>query len=209
VTNDAKDPKLSRWLIKLPQSNLPVTRLSCATRTPLFQRDVTLYEQVTDDRGEKYRHELADASWVQTPDRKNKEFVLNFDGGLRSDTLFLETRNGDNPPIELEKFQLFHPATRILFKAKSEDAISLYYGSPRVTPPRYDLGLVAGQLLAADKTAASLAAEEQLRKSSWRENQTPGQGGVIFWGILAVVVVVLLLIISRLLPKSSPTASHE
>ena len=118
VTNDAKDPKISRWLIQLPQSNLPVTRLSCATRSPLFQRDVTLYEEVTDDRGEKYRHGLGGASWVQTPDRKNKEFVLNFDGRLQSDTLFLETHNGDNPPIELEKFQLFHPATRILFIAE-------------------------------------------------------------------------------------------
>ena len=209
VTNDAKDPKLSRWLIKLPQSNLPVIRLSCATRTPLFQRDMTLYEEVADDRGEKYRRGLSAMSWVQTPDRKNKEFVLNFDGGLQSDTLFLETHNGDNSPIDLEKFQLFYPATRILFKAKSEDAVFLYYGNPRVALPRYDLGLVAGQLLAADKTAASLAAEEQLRKSSWRENQMPGQGGVIFWGILAVVVVVLLIIISRLLPKSPPPASHE
>jgi len=33
-----------------------------------------------------------------------------------------------------------------------------------------------------------------------------GQGGVLFWGILALVVVVLLFIISRLLPKSQPPA---
>jgi hypothetical protein len=53
ATNDAKDPKLSRWIIKLPQSNLPVTRLSCVTETPLFQRELTLYEERTDERGEK------------------------------------------------------------------------------------------------------------------------------------------------------------
>jgi hypothetical protein len=205
ATNDAKDPKLSRWIIKLPQSRLPVTRLSCATRTVLFQREITLYEELADERGEKYRHNLGGASWVQKPDRKSREFFLTLDGPLQSDTLFLETHNGDNPPIELEKFQLFYPATRILFKAKSGDALFLYYGNPRVIPPRYDLSLVAGQLLAADRIIATPAAEQQLRKSSWREHEIPGKGGVVFWGILALVVVVLLVIISRLLPKSPPS----
>ena len=42
----------------------------------------------------------------------------------------------------------------------------------QVASPRYDLSLVAGQLLAATKSPASLAAEEQLRKSSWAEGRT-------------------------------------
>jgi len=206
ATNDAKDPKLSRWVIKLPQSRLPVTRLSCATRTALFQREITLYEEVTDERGEKYRHTLGGAAWVQKPDRKSREFFLTLDGPLQSDTLFLEMHNGDNPPIALEKFQLFYPATRVLFKAKPDDELFLYYGNPRVAAPRYDLSLVAGQLLAADRIIASPGTEQQLRKSSWHEYEIPGQGGVVFWGILALVVVVLLVIISRLLPKSPPSA---
>jgi hypothetical protein len=206
ATNDAKDPKLSRWVIKLSQSRLPVTGLSCATRTTLFQREITLYEEATDERGEKYRHNLGGAAWVQKPDRKSREFFLTLDGPPQSDTLFLETHNGDNPSVELEKFQIFYPATRVLFKAKSDDAVFLYYGNPRVTPPRYDLSLVAGQLLSADRTIASAAAEQQLRKSSWREHEIPGKGGVVFWGILALVVVVLLVVISRLLPKSAPSA---
>src|SRR2546427_6950020 len=57
------------------------------------------------------------------------------------DTLFLETHNGDNPPIELEKFQAFHTATRVLFKTKAGDEAFLYYGNPRVSSPRYDLSL--------------------------------------------------------------------
>ena len=71
-----------------------------------------------------------------------------------------------------------------------------------MTMPRYDLSLVAGQLLAAVRATASPGTEQQLRKSSWREHEIPGQGGVVFWGILAVVVVALLIIISRLLPQS-------
>ena len=162
---------------------------------------MTLYEELSDDRGEKYHRPLGAASWVQTPDRTSKQFMLTLDASPNSDTLVLETHNGDNPPIELEKFQAFYPATRVLFKAQPADELLLYYGNPRAASPRYDLSLVAGQLLAADQAEASLAAEEQLKKS-WGEGHRPGQGGVVFWGILAVVVVALLIIISRLLPQS-------
>ena len=198
---DKKDPTLSRWIIKLPRNGLPITRLSCTARTPVFQRDVTLYEDLRDERGDTYRRTLGGAPWVQTPGRASKEFTLTLDAAPRSDTLVLETHNGDNPPIELEKFQAFYPATRVLFKAQPADELLLYYGNPQAASPRYDLSLVAGQLLAADQAEATLAAEEQL-KTSWGEGHRPGKGGIVFWGILAVVVVALLIIISRLLPQS-------
>ena len=202
ATNNAKDRSISRWILALPQANLPVTRLSCTTRTALFQRDVTLYEELTDERGEKYRSQVASGNWTQTPNRKGREFVLTLNGPLRSNTLILETHNGDNLPIELENFRLFHLATRVLFKAKTDDDLLVYYGNPRAASPRYDLSLVAGQLLAAEKFTATLVAEQQLKRSSWVESRTPGKGGVVFWGILALVVIGLLVVISRLLPKS-------
>ena len=201
ATSDKKDPRISRWIIQLPRSGLPITRFNCTARTPLFQRDVTLYEELSDERGEKYRRSLGGAPWVQTPDRTSREFILTLDASPKSDSLVLETHNGDNPPIELEKFQAFYPATRVLFKAQPADELLLYYGNPHVGSPRYDLSLVAGKLLAADQAEAALAAEEQLKKS-WGEGHRPGKGGVVFWGILAVVVTVLLIIISRLLPQS-------
>ena len=203
-TKDAKDPKLSRWIIKLPQSGLPIARLTCVSPTPLFERSLSLYEELTDERGDKYRRVLGGATWTQTPERQSKEFTLTLDGTLQSDTLFLETDNGDNPPIKLEKFTAFYPATRILFKAKPRDELFLYYGNPQVAPPSYDLSLVAEQLLTAEKNVASLFAEEQLKEPSWYKNQMPSQGGVLLWGILALVVVVLVFIISRLLPNSQP-----
>jgi hypothetical protein len=131
-----------------------------------------------------------------------EDFSLPLNSVPQSDTLVLETQNGDNPPIELEKFVVSYPATRVLFKAKADDRLLLYYGNPRVSSPSYDLSLVAGELLAADKARAELATEEQLKKSSWAETQTPGSGGMVFWGILALVVVGLLVIITRLLPKT-------
>jgi hypothetical protein len=201
---DAKKPKLSRWLIKLPKSNLPLTRLTCVATTPLFQRAMSLSEEDTDERGDTFRRQLGSATWTQTPERRTKEFTLPLDSVAQSATLILETENGDNPPVELEKFTAFYPATRVLFKAKADDGLYLYYGNMRTPSPSYDLNLVAGELLTADHSTATLGPEQSLGPPSWAENQKPGTGGILFWGMLAVVVVGLLVIISRLLPKNSP-----
>lgn len=204
TTNDAKNPRMSGWLIKLPRANLPLTRITCTSPTPLFERSMSLSEKLADERGDKYQHLLGDATWTRTPDSHSKILTLSLESIPQSDLLFLVTENGDNPPIELEKFNATYPVTRVLFKAEASDELFLYYGNPRVSSPRYDLSLVAGQLLAADKKSAPLAAEQQLKKPSWREYEVPGKGGVLFWGILALVVVVLLIVISRLLPKPQP-----
>jgi hypothetical protein len=203
VAPDAKDKTLSRWILKLPGSHLPVNRVACDVRTALFERSMTLYEEVGDERGEKFRSQLGDATWTQTPARKHRDFYLVPNGRPQTDTLILETHNGDNPPIELENVQAFCPVTRVLFKAKPGDEYFLYYGNPRVAPPRYDLSLVADELLGADKAAAMPGTQDTLKKPSWGR-QIPGTGGLVFWGALALVVVVLLLIISRLLPKAPP-----
>ena len=79
TASDKKDPNISRWIIKLPRARLPLTRLTCTARTPLFQRSVTLYEEPHDDRGATYRRSLGGASWVQTPERTSKEFLLTLD----------------------------------------------------------------------------------------------------------------------------------
>jgi hypothetical protein len=199
ATNDPIDRTLSRWVLKLPHPALPVTRLACTTRTPLFQRDLTASEELRDERGDKYERLLGRASWTQTPGAAKKEFMLAFDSAPQSDTILLQTQNGDNPAIVLENFQLFYPVTRVLFTVKTKDALSLYYGNPDATAPHYDLSLIANELVAADKAAASPGAEEDLKRSPWRATAS-GKGGVILWGILALVVIALLVVIARLLP---------
>jgi hypothetical protein len=201
LTNDAKRPSSSRWLIKLPQSGLPISQLTCTSRTPLFQRSLTLSEELTDDRGDTYRHWLGNAVWTQTPERRAREFSIGIGGALRGDTLILETENGDNPPVELAQFNVHYPVTRVLFKALPNDELFLYYGNPGVAAPRYDVSLVAGELLGADKGVAALGAEERLKKPTWGDGAVAGKVGWLFWGILAVVVVGLLGVIGKLLPK--------
>jgi hypothetical protein len=208
ATNDAHNPRVGRWILKLPQPNLPVTRLTCSAKTSLFERELTASENVRDERGDEYQHALGRGSWTRTSSWWRKDFSLAFDSPPQSDAIILETDNGDNRPIELENFQLFYPATRILFRANPGDKLFLYYGNPGVNSPRYDLSLVAGDLLAASKSDASLGAEEQLKKSWQSQLEKAGKGGVVFWAVLGLVVVALLLVIAKLLPKSGDNQSR-
>ncbi len=202
--NDPKRPKVSRWRIRLPNADLPITRLTCTTSSPLFRRQVALYEQPLDDRGEKYDRPLGQASWVRTPPATQNSLELALSMSPITDTLFLETDNGDNPPIELASFQLYHPVTRVLFKAPTDPTTYLYYGNREIGSPRYDLDLIAPRLLAEEKSIASLASEETLKKSSVSELfELSSTKSVIFWGALAAVVVVLLVVVARLLPKTT------
>jgi hypothetical protein len=203
TTNVAKEPQLSRWLLQLPQARLPITRLRCVATTPLFQRYLRLYEMVSDERGQKFENGLGAVKWTQTPDSTGKEVDLPFSQWPQTASLILDTDNGDNAPLQLEQFKCYYPAERILFKAMPGEELSLCYGNENASPPRYDLSLVAGQLLAADKNAASLADEVPLQKPTWHATEITGNASYFFWGVLALVVVVLLVVISRLLPKAT------
>jgi len=204
AAGDAKDPGLTRWTIQLPEAGLPLTELACTAQTPLFHREMALYQEMEDERGTKYRQLIAQGSWMQTPGHTNREFVLQINGPLHGDQVFLETRNGDNPPIQLQNFRLFYSVPRILFKATTDEPVFLYYGNAKAAPPQYDLSLVGDQLVMADKAPASLSAEEHLYGSATRDNRQSGMGTLALWSVLALVVVVLLWLLTRLLPKPAP-----
>ncbi len=223
--DDPKQPRLSRWQIKLPRASLPITRLTLTSSTALFQRHLRLFEKISDDRrGEMVERTLADADWSHTPGDA-RSLTLGFSSPPATDTFSLETDNGDNPPIVLASASAAYPVARLLFKTEpipnalaenlsnppavsssnpsnGPGSLALYYGQRSASAPRYDLSLVAGQILAAEKSVASLGAEEQARAAGWSGQPLAGaRGDVVFWSVLALVVVGLLAIVAKLLPK--------
>ena len=210
---DPKKPTRSRWMLKLPQPLLPITRLACTSPTLLFQRDLRLWEEIADRRGEKYSRELGRASWQQASGRKQRELVIQINQLPQTDTLYLDTDNGDNPAIELREFRCYHPVTRAVFKAAPDltQTLWLYYGNQEVSAPKYDLSLVADQLLRAERSAAAAGAEELTKGGRTVLGEAVlDHGGIIFWSVLATVVAALLFILARFLPKASnnPPASN-
>ena len=200
---DAKRPAVSVWKMTLPHAGLPLLRLALASDTPLFQRQFRLYEKVTAGDGRTYEHTLASGAWSRTPEPGSpRTRVFDLNGRLQTDTLYLETDNGDNPAIALGSVKAEHAVVRLVFKTAETDGYELLYGHDRATAPRYDLGLVARPLLTAGRNPARLGAEETAPEGFGRGMLRHLKGGVVFWGALSLVVIVLLVVVARMLPKA-------
>jgi hypothetical protein len=205
AANNPKKPALSRWSLKLPLPGVPITRLVCTSSSPLFHRQMRLWEEVTDERGDKFASDRGRATWDQTPDSQKRDLIIELNARPKGDIMFLETDNGDNPAIELHDFRGYYPVTRVIFKATPNPAqpVWLYYGNLDATALGYDLTLVAGELLKAERHTITAGAEENLKsKPSFVGQTLTGSTRYIVWGALALVVIVLLAIMSRLLPKA-------
>lgn len=197
--DDPKQPRVSRWSLRLPQAQLPLTLLSCETKATLFQRETQVIEEVPDSRGERHPRMLGSSSWIRKPDGKSGRFGVKFALPPQTETVWLQIDNGDNPALDLEKFQVFLPVNRLLFKAPLGAAIELCYGNAKAIPPNYDLGLVAPQILAAAKSDATLADADPAGPAG--QPTSSGTMSLVFFGVLALVVAVLMVVIVRLLPK--------
>lgn len=204
LAGDPKRPSVSRWGVTLPRPRLPLTRLEFTSRESLFHRNATLIEEVKSERGEKMLVVLGAATWVRTPESAVGKLALLLTQPPRTDQLWLEVDNGDNAPLALENWTAWHSTARLLFKPPPGAALHLYYGNSDASAPRYDLQLVARQLLAAEKFKAQLRGEESLRKAAWSETYGNGGAGVLFWIALGGVVLLLIVVLVKLLPKPEP-----
>jgi len=198
--NDSERPKISRWQLKLRQAAIPITRITCASNSSLFERTFRIWEELTDERGDKYASELAQATWRRVPNQPAGQLAAALERTPRSDTILIETDNGDNPPIELHDFRGYYPATRVIFTSVKSQPTALYYGNDEAAAPRYDAKLMAAQLLRSERITAALGPQETLKSERVKETLS-GSARYIFWGVLGIVVVALLVLISRLLPK--------
>jgi hypothetical protein len=203
AVSDARRPTVSVWKITLPHAGLPLLRLALASDTPLFQRQFRLYEKITAGDGRTYEHTLASGAWSRTPEPGSpRTRVFDLGGRLQTDTLYLETDNGDNPAIVLAGVKAEHAVVRLVFKTAETDGYELLYGHDHIAAPRYDLGLVAHPLLTAGRTPARLGDEETAPEGFGRGVLRHLKGGVAFWGALSLVVIVLLVVVARMLPKA-------
>lgn len=196
---DPKRPRVSRWAVRLPRAGMPLRSVVLSSTTSLFQRLIRLYENVPTPQGTSYEHTLASDLWVRRPEAGMGDArVFGTPERMSTDTLWIETDNGDNPPISLGTVRCNIPVARLVFKVAESDGITLVYGNPAIAAPRYDLSLVAARLLTASRSEAHLGAVA----AGSTGNPFGGlKGGLVFWSALALVVVSLLLVVAKLLPK--------
>jgi len=199
--SDKDEGSHSVWSIQLPYENLPIQSLSCRTTARLFERTATVYAEVRDERGRKTRRRIGGTTWVRRPSSKGDRLSVGLDSTPRARTLILEIDNKDNPPISLDDFSIRYTTRRILFKTKLRKDIWLYYGNKKAAAPRYDISLVAQEILDAPKSDAELVEETTPAPPGWLDTEArPLALRILFWAVLAGVVVGLLLVIKKLLP---------
>ena len=201
IMSETSQPRQTRWKIVLPMAGLPLQRLTLSSSTRLFERRFNVVENVRDRRGEETQQTLTSAVWSRRPESGESTFSIELSAAPVSGMLYLETDNGDNPPIAIDEVRADFPVVRLLFRS-DQQPLHLYYGSPDAAAPRYDLELVAAQLLHDEKNQPKLGAEERVDGGADGAGKFLGQrAGILLWASLAVVVVVLLLVIARHLPK--------
>lgn len=193
-------PKLGRWTIRLPQSGLPISQIRCVSGTPLFDREIRVYESRKADTSGQSTRELGRAHWVITPESTRRQLTINLTLPPSSDVLWIETDNGDNAALELARFEILVPRMELLFQTVEKTSVDLIYGNAQVHPPQYDLALVAPRVLSAVKQTATVSGPDPVSSASVWGHLDATWG---FYAVLIVVVAGLLFIVSRLLPKPS------
>lgn len=203
ATPDAKRPTVSVWRVSLPHAGLPLQKIVLTSATPLFQRQFRIYEKLTNQNSVTREITLAAGAWSRTPEPgvpENRVFELS--DRPRSNTLWIESDNGDNPAIALGTVQAVYPVVRLVFKTAETEGFGLAYGNKQANAPRYDLSLVAVKLLTASRQVAQLPADNVEATSTDSKNLFAGINNTyILWAALSLVVVVLLVVVAKLLPK--------
>lgn len=197
------EPGVSRYLVELPYPNLPEARLVLATSARVFERPVRLIRLsprsgANRRAGEVWEETLAESLWRHAdPETAPPKLVLAVpaDGEGK---LELRIDEGDNAPLPLLPPRLLLPAIRIRF-FHTGGAVRLLYGHPGLAPPRYDLALLAPQLLGTAAQEVDLAPD----KASGTAEGSSALPRWAFWGVLGLAVLILLVVLARLLRDKS------
>ncbi|MEJ1972821.1 MAG: hypothetical protein WDM96_10270 [Lacunisphaera sp.] len=141
-----------------------------------------MYELAPDAEGNVQPVALASTAWSRTPEPDAVPTRwLQPAGRLRTDTLWIETDNGDNPALTLTAVQAVYPVVRLVFKTAETTDFALLYGNPSVPVSRYDLSMVAPRLLTAPRAVARL---EEAPPPAPPSRFAGKAGGLVFWGAL-------------------------
>jgi hypothetical protein len=197
----AERPGRSTYVVHLPYQVLPGGRVAVETRARVFQRDVTLGQiRPADDRQREPRVEtLAATRWVHAEQDISAPPLMFDVPERRAGDIVLLIEEGDNQPLPIDRTRLLLPSYAARLYQPDNQALRLLYGSRELTPPQYDLALLAPQVMGSPAREAYAGAEQPGGASQAASNFIPPP---VFWGSLAAAVVVLLGVIVRLMRKT-------
>ena len=191
----------SLYRLSLPYDSLPYgAQIVIRTDARVFSRRVILRKSADESHGRDAQ--LLEVTTWQSSDPDSDPPPLTFGAPQRSaHALELEIDEGDNAPLPIASAELLLPSYALRF-VNPGSALTLLYGNPMVSAPRYDLALLAPRLFGQSSHEVTLAAAEPADTAG-----TTSRERKIFWIVIAAAAVVLLLTLTRLLRGVSAAAS--
>jgi hypothetical protein len=198
---NSENGRRSVYRITLPFQQLPPARLVLTTDARVFDRRLVLGIEHAPDRHrrEPWFEEIAVGRWVQA-DRERAAVPLTLPIRTVDTTdLLLVVDEGDNRALTIATPHLLLPSYRLRFYRPATTALRLAYGRDDLAPPRYDLALLAPQVLGVAATEIAVGGVSATPVTSHRPLMLASP--VVFWSVLGVAVVVLLGFVVRLVGK--------
>ena len=185
----------SVYRLTLPYAALPPARLVLRTSARVFEREVRVL--VEPSPGERRKRDaaqtVASATWRHAePDTAAPALTLGLPT-LATAEVLLAVSEGDNPPLPLAAPELLLPSWHVRLFRGVPGELRLLYGQSQLSPPRYDLALLAPTVLASPALETALSAELEVTRS-----ESVILRPATFWALMVAAVVVLLVLIARL-----------
>jgi uncharacterized protein DUF3999 len=199
---DGRVPAPSVYRVSWPFERLPSPRLVLTTSSRVFQRSLAVGAEREPDRRHRdtWFETVAQSAWANTDqDRPASALTIPLSSADAKE-LFVIVEEGDNTPLPITTARVLLPAYRLRFFREQGAALRLVYGRSDLAPPRYDLALLAPQLLGVAVTEVAAEAEGP---GSADASSTALVSPRLFWSVLGVAVLVLIGLIVRLLRKAT------
>lgn len=182
---------------------LPNSRLVITTEARVFKRPVTLGTVTAATERQPARFvRNGSTTWVHA-DQSVAAPPLTFTlpDSINGD-LFLLVEEGDNQPLPIEKATILLPSYAVRLFRRPDLPLRLLYGKGDIEAPRYDLQLLAPQLMG--RLAEDVAPGPEQRLSAGTAAGTAQLlSPVVFWAALALAVIVLLGLVVRLMRREA------
>jgi hypothetical protein len=196
-TDKPPSVRQSLYRLELPFENLPRSKLVLTTSERVFQRHVLVQIERAprDSRSEPTSESVAVGEWRHNdPSTPAPPLSLDLRSSLGAASLSLIIDEGDNRPLELGPSQLELPDYRLRFFNPRDGQLTLLYGHDALSAPRYDLELMASQLM--DASARDIGLAPEVAAAGPEESSVPTY---VFWVALVLAVAVVLMLLVRLI----------
>jgi hypothetical protein len=195
----AAPPGVNRsvYVVRFPYPGLPAGTLTLETQARVFQRHVELGVPRPPDRRRRDRwfDVIAEGTWRHADQQTAAPALTMRVPTVDRTELLLAVDEGDNAPLPVVAARLLLPSYRLRFFRPDNTELRLAYGRDDLPPPRYDLSLLAPQVMGAPAREVSAGTED----AGGAGTSPPALVSPrVFWAFLSTAVIALLVLIVRL-----------